>query len=163
MKFLLLVAAVMAAFVIGLVVAAVYNNDNAESVKHLVVSAHCKAAIKADRSCTPGSVFHVSRAQICTPGWSSEHRNVSEVTKESVYSSYGITHRTHYGTPGSYEIDHLVPLELGGNNEVTNLWPEPYPSYYLKDTLEDRMHDNVCSRKISIKTAQAVFVNSFSR
>lgn len=23
-------------------------------------------------------------------------------------------------------MDHLIPLELGGSNRLTNLWPEPY-------------------------------------
>jgi 5-methylcytosine-specific restriction endonuclease McrA len=25
---------------------------------------------------------------------------------------------------GAFEVDHLIPLELGGDNVIANLWPE---------------------------------------
>ena len=34
---------------------------------------------------------------------------------------YGIR-GSHHGS--AYEVDHLISLELGGSNEVANLWPE---------------------------------------
>ncbi len=27
--------------------------------------------------------------------------------------------------PYAHEVDHLVSLELGGSNDIRNLWPEP--------------------------------------
>ena len=41
------------------------------------------------------------------------------------------------------EIDHLIPLELGGSNDIANLFPEPgfgTASYRVKDQLENRLH-----------------------
>jgi 5-methylcytosine-specific restriction endonuclease McrA len=47
-------------------------------------------------------------------------RNVPAEMKRQVYHEYGIT---SHGS-GEYEIDHLIPLELGGSNSIKNLWPE---------------------------------------
>ena len=51
-----------------------------------------------------------------------------------------------YGTPQSErtELDHLVPLELGGSNDATNLWPEYPPSPNPKDKVEDALNAAVC-------------------
>lgn len=57
-------------------------------------------------------------------------RNVSSSTKKSIYRVYGIpSHCTN-----RYTIDHLIPLSLGGDNSVRNLWPE---HNYVKATRKD--------------------------
>jgi hypothetical protein len=41
------------------------------------------------------------------------------------------------------EVDHLIPLELGGSNEMKNLWPQPdkrQPECVEKDQLENELH-----------------------
>jgi hypothetical protein len=104
-----------------------------------------------DTACSPGATFpQATVGEICTPGYSASVRNVPESVKEDVYSEYGI--ESH--TPGSYEVDHLIPLELGGNNAVANLWPEVRPGYQEKDRIENRLHDAVCSRSVSLHSAQ---------
>src|SRR4051812_42348034 len=71
----------------------------------------CTRGSRPDRHCTPGAAFvGVTAGQVCTPGYSKSVRNVSQSTKDKVYREYGI--RRH--APGSYEVDHLVSLELGG-------------------------------------------------
>ncbi len=73
--------------------------------------------------------------------------------KDQVYAEYGIYQ--HY--TGQYEVDHLVPLELGGSNDIANLWPEaasPTPGFHEKDKVENYLHDQVCSGAISLKEAQ---------
>lgn len=67
-----------------------------------------------------------------------------------MYAEYGI--ESH--VPGSYEVDHLVSLELGGNNSVANLWPEAGPGYHEKDEIENRLHDAVCAGAVSLRAAQ---------
>jgi hypothetical protein len=67
------------------------------------------------------------------------------------------------GPHPDYEIDHLIPLCLGGSDDVSNLWPEPRRSKEKtwnaerKDRLERLMCDMVCSGQIDIATAQAAF------
>jgi hypothetical protein len=100
---------------------------------------------------TPGAIQSSDTAAICTPGWAEAHRDVSYATEDDVAREYGLS--SHYG----YEIDHLIPLELGGSNAVANLWPEPYDSPYgatQKDGLEDYLHDQVCDHGLPLATAQ---------
>ncbi len=54
-------------------------------------------------------------------------------------------------------MDHLVSLELGGSNDIANLWPEaanPTPGFHQKDQVENYLHDQVCSGAISLSEAQ---------
>jgi len=53
-----------------------------------------------------------------------------------------------------YVIDHLVPLELGGSNDVRNLWPQPRNEARAKDRIEDELHETVCSGRIRLVDAQ---------
>ncbi len=112
------------------------------------------ALILPDRNLTPGDTLDVTKDDICVPGYTKKVRNVPKAVKDQVYASYGITHRT----PGEYEVDHLISLELGGSNSIKNLWPESYKTTpwnaHVKDKLENRLHADVCSGKIELKTAQ---------
>ena len=107
-----------------------------------------------DSACTPGAIFpNATVQQICTPGYSSSVRNVPTSEKDQAYAEYGI----YSHSPGQYEVDHLISLELGGSNDIANLWPEaasPKPGFHEKDQVENYMHDQVCSGAISLKDAQ---------
>ena len=71
---------------------------------------------------TPGAVLTTDASTICTPGYASSVRDVSTATKKQVYAEYGVT----YPQPlGAYEVDHFIPLEIGGSNDIKNLWLEP--------------------------------------
>lgn len=107
-----------------------------------------------DPACTPGAIFpDATVEQICTPGYSSRVRDVPESEKNEVYAEYDITHHS----PGEYEVDHLISLELGGSDDIANLFPEaaePRPGFHEKDKVENYLHDQVCSGAISLKEAQ---------
>jgi hypothetical protein len=48
-------------------------------------------------------------------------------------------------------------LELGGSNDLANLWPEaasPTPGFHQKDQVENYLHDQVCSGAMTLKDAQ---------
>jgi len=98
---------------------------------------------------------------ICKKGYTSgldfrgnKVRNVSESTKNQVYKEYGIDKTVG----GPYEVDHLISLELGGSNDIKNLWPQSYVTQPYnarnKDALENRLHAMVCSGNISLAQAQ---------
>jgi hypothetical protein len=108
-----------------------------------------------DRACTPGAVFAAAGVQqICTPGYSEGVRSVSTSLKKKIYAAYGIAYPQPTGT---YELDHFVPLELGGDNSAANLFPEaasPTPGFKEKDVVEDYLHDEVCAGAVSLPAAQ---------
>ncbi len=107
-----------------------------------------------DRACTPGAIFpDATTDKICVPGYSSSVRNVPQSEKDEVYAEYGITSHE----PGQYEVDHLISLELGGSNDISNLWPEPAeptPGFHQKDQVENYLHDQVCSGAMPLQQAQ---------
>ncbi|GAC1364304.1 MAG: hypothetical protein NVS2B12_11510 [Ktedonobacteraceae bacterium] len=107
-----------------------------------------------DRACTPGAIIpNATVNQICQSGYSSGVRNVPVSEKDQVYAEYGI--QSH--SPGEYEVDHLISLELGGSNDIANLWPEassPKPGFHEKDQVENYLHSQVCSGAISLHDAQ---------
>lgn len=116
-----------------------------------------------DRRCSPGAIYSdATLAMICTPGYSSEVRNVPESEKTQVYAEYGIP-RSHYSRP--YEVDHIVSLELGGSNDIANLYPEaaanPSPGFHVKDRLENKLHSLVCSRQLALGTVQRAIASNW--
>src|SRR3954452_8187416 len=109
--------------------------------------------ILPDPKLTPGDVFDVTATDICTPGYSKKVRNVPQWEKQKVYQEYGIAAPPR----GSYEVDHLISLELGGSNSIKNLWPESYHTVWnarVKDRLENKLHQLVCAGQLDLKTAQ---------
>lgn len=107
-----------------------------------------------DSACTPGAVFPgVTAEQVCQSGYASSVRDVPQSEKDQVYGEYGIASHT----TGEFEVDHLVSLELGGSNDISNLWPEaasPAPGFHEKDKVEDYLHNQVCSGAMSLADAQ---------
>jgi hypothetical protein len=110
-------------------------------------------AVLPDPRLTPGDAFPgVTADDVCTPGWSREHRNVTESMRDQVYAEYERTRG-----PSCCEVDHLVPLELGGTNDLKNLWPQPddpRPGDAEKDQLENELHHLVCAGKMPLADAQ---------
>jgi hypothetical protein len=97
-----------------------------------------------DPKLTPGAIFtNVTIEQLTTKGYANVFnggvRNVPESEKRAVFIEY-------FGAvparPGNYEVDHLISLELGGCNSISNLWPQayntPFWNAHTKDRVEDR-------------------------
>jgi hypothetical protein len=104
---------------------------------------------------TPGAIFSFATAKmVCEPGWAKRHRNVTEEEKRQVYAEYGIAHHK----PGDYEVDHLISLEIGGNNQISNLWPQSFITHpwnaHVKDKLENKLHELVCKGELELAVAQ---------
>jgi hypothetical protein len=103
---------------------------------------------------TPGVAFPVTAAQVCRPGYAESVRDVPESEKLDVYHRYGVV-----DVPYAHEVDHLISLEIGGSNDIRNLWPEPYAGKWgarTKDQVENALHDLVCAGKLPLKAAQQI-------
>ena len=107
------------------------------------------APIRPDPKLTPGAIFDVTLQDISSPGYSKKVRHVTSEVKHEVFAEYGITEHL----PGEYEVDHLIPLSIGGSNSIKNLWPESYRTVWnarVKDRLEDRLHALVIRGKLDL-------------
>jgi hypothetical protein len=113
-----------------------------------------------DSACTPGSVLSVSTNEVCQSGYASSVWDVPQSVRDQVYAEYGISSNT----PGQYEVDHLIPMELGGSNDIANLWPEaasPVPGFHQKEQVEDYLHDQVCAGRMSLVDAQQAIASNW--
>jgi hypothetical protein len=113
-----------------------------------------KPPLLPDPAKTPGDVLTQDPQVVCVKGYSRQVRNVPPALKRAVYQAYGIEK-----APGEdWEVDHLIPLELGGSNSVRNLWPQagftrPW-NYHVKDRLENALHYLVCQGELPLPLAQ---------
>jgi hypothetical protein len=110
-----------------------------------------------DPVCTPGAIDpavtpDTIRSTICVSGWTATVRPPSSAT-----ARWKLTSEADYGDPPGFtgEYDHLVPLELGGANSTSNLWPEEGQIPNRKDHVEGRLRAAVCAGRISLHQAQA--------
>jgi hypothetical protein len=98
-------------------------------------------------------VLTTDTSVLCVSGYSQTVRDVPTSEKQQVFAEYDIDWSLHSG----YEVDHVVSLELGGSNDISNLFPESYSIQYgarTKDKFENYLHDQVCAHKISLAVAQ---------
>jgi hypothetical protein len=113
-----------------------------------------------DHLCTEGAVDpRVTQGNIavtiCRSGYTATVRppeSVTEPIKVERMAAYGIS-----APLSTYELDHLIPLELGGASTATNLWPEPLAGSrgaHRKDDLENAMRRQARSGAVSLAVAQ---------
>jgi hypothetical protein len=114
--------------------------------------------VVADPARTPG-VLNPDVSQrtigstICKHGWTRTVRPPTDYTsalKLRQMRAYDLT-----GSPGDFQEDHLISLELGGHpTDPRNLWPEPYPRAARVDLIENDLNSRVCSGELSLADAQ---------
>jgi hypothetical protein len=118
-----------------------------------------------DPRCTPGSIDPIVTqanisSTICKGGWTDPHLRPPYAQTHwfkfhVAYPAYGL------GWARS-ELDHLVPLELGGSNDATNLWPEVgAPSGNPKDHVENALNAAVCDGRVSLAAAQQAIASDW--
>lgn len=122
------------------------------------------AVLMPDPACTPGAtspaVTQASiSATICVSGYTAGIRPPTSVTgpeKAGLLLAYSFT-----GDAKTTELDHLVPLELGGDpGDIRNLWPEPNDRTGAKsvqngkDVVENRAKAAVCAGTMTLAHAQ---------
>ena len=118
--------------------------------------------IRPDKNLTGGSVRTGDRHAAC--GHARENRGpLFSARRDEILRRYELPPGTH----PDYEIDHLIPLCLGGSDDPSNLWPQPRRSIEkewnaeAKDRLERLMCNMVCDGKIDIATAQQAFATDW--
>src|SRR5574338_450219 len=112
----------------------------------------------------------LTQARICGIRWGRDERHVTDAMKQQVFAAYGYS---GYDDPRCIpdahgrrcEIDHLISRELGGADEVANLWPQSYGSSpwnaVLKDKLENRLHNEVCAGRLTLASARRMMVTDW--
>ncbi len=116
---------------------------------------HDGPAVLPDRNITPGVPRPDATAQqLCAKGFTTKpYRKTTEAMKKRAYALYGAVKKPK----GCCEVDHLISLELGGEDQQANLWPQPYeprPGAHEKDLVENYLHGQVCAGKITLPDAQ---------
>jgi hypothetical protein len=113
---------------------------------------------------TPGAVATTDTALVCQKGYTERARVVPRSRLNKVYQNYGVEKSK---CRGGCKIDHLIPLAVGGSNDIENLWPHEYRAewtVYEKTRLEVRLRKEVCNAKsITIQEAQACFRDDWTR
>jgi hypothetical protein len=107
-----------------------------------------------NRNLTPGAVRAVSLGEVCSIAHEEVERDVPGSLRDQVLHEYGIAN----ARASDYEIDYLIAPGLGGTEDIHNLWPESYSSptwnAHVKDSLEEHLHELVCTGQVDLHTAQ---------
>ena len=112
-------------------------------------------AVIPDPTLTPGAVRTTDAADVCSHG-TKGLRHMNRERSDAIMVEYGLPAGRHE----AFEIDHLIPLSIGGADDDANLWPEPRRmvesewTAERKDELEMRLHNLVCSGRLDIEVAQ---------
>jgi Protein of unknown function (DUF3761) len=130
---------------------------------HRTQTSDCVRSARPDRKCSPGAYYsRLTKRVICSSSFhTSAIRNVPQSEKFRVEREYGMA-AAYYGH--TIEIDHIIPLELGGSNAIANLFPEPgsgTANYHVKDAVEDRAAAEVCDGRLSLHTARQGFARNW--
>lgn len=100
------------------------------------------------------------RKTVCVSGYTKTVRPPVSFTNSLKIMMFKQTHLT--GSVKSFELDHFVPLSLGGSPKDTdNLWLQSWDGEFgalNKDKLETQLHRDLCNNKVTLKKAQQCFL-----
>jgi anti-sigma factor RsiW len=120
-----------------------------------------EAEMVPNRSLTPGATRRVAVRDVCVMAHEEVVKAVPVALRQQVFQEYGIAN----ADADNYEVDYLITPGLGGAEDIRNLWPEPSASPVwnsrVKDALEERLHQLVCSGKLDLPTAQREIANDW--
>ena len=116
-----------------------------------------------DPELTPGAARTSDVGEICSTS-TRELRHWSRERDDRIMAEYGLPPGPH----PQFEVDHLIPLCLGGADADRNLWPEPRRSIEAvwnaerKDELEARLCSMACAGQINVREAQQAFADDWT-
>src|SRR4051794_1604696 len=108
-----------------------------------------------DNACTPGHRVVKTRRDVCDGD--TNRPSLPAAERRAILGNYGVPNWS--GASG--EIDHRVPLVLGGTTDRRNLWPERGSIPNPKDRLEQVILRRVCvglPHRMRVRTAVRVFL-----
>lgn len=129
-----------------------YRTDGSYSLPDAKVT---PGAVNRDLVADPSGKTHMvegHEANLCAKDFrTGPYRHTSESVKKKACAEYGAK-----DCPGpNWEVDHLISLEIGGADQIGNLWPQPILQARLKDHgTEDVLPKMICAGKISLRDAQ---------
>lgn len=134
-------------------------------LKRRTRTSNCTLGALPDRRCSPGAYYtKLTKRVICSADFrTSSIRNVPTSEKHAVEMEYGLAPR---GYGSTMEIDHIVSLELGGSNDISNLFPEKaaaHPGFHVKDKLENKVKTLVCAGQITLRAARQQIAANWER
>ena len=101
---------------------------------------------------TPGNKGKANEAQICAADFEASVKPMAKWQRDQALERYGKRPEDFTG-----ELDHLIPISLGGTNDPDNLWPLPANKEMgpaEKKALDLKLHQMVCDKTIKLKDAQ---------
>ena len=118
-----------------------------------------------DPKLTPGVSRNLTINQICNTKWGQDARAVTASMKITAFTRYGLTSNDDC-PPDDHgrrcEVDHKYSREIGGADDINNLWPQHYAGDWNasdKDRLENWAHKQICENHMSITDAQHLMDN----
>lgn len=125
-----------------------------------------------DPRCTPGGVDPTATKDAICSRSTKEVRHVTESVERAVFFSYGVSR----GDGVARENDHVISLELGGDNSIANLFPQVYEDKakleaeellddelgaHAKDKVENWLHARVCHDELELADAQRMIATNW--
>ena len=158
-------AMIAVALTSGLAIGGTVDVGKTVLLKKRTKTSGCRLTANPDRRCSPGAYYSkLKKAVICSASFRTVSiRNVPQSEKYAVEAKYGMVEKLYGRT---LEIDHIISLELGGSNDIANLFPErakPAPGYKVKDKLENKLHSLVCSGEMTLSSARVGIATSWQK
>lgn len=132
----------------------------------LAVSLALFALMAHGQVLNPGVTVKKLRTTVCSPNWTKTVRpstNYTDKVKKRKLREAGLP--TDAETMKLYELDHIVPLVLGGHpTDSRNLQPQRWDgawNAHMKDALEVRVHREVCAGGLTLEQGQQVFMGDW--
>src|SRR4051794_36690152 len=101
---------------------------------------------------TPGAKSKANEAQVCAADFEASVKPIAKWQRDQALERYGKRPEDFTG-----ELDHLIPVSLGGSNDPDNLWPLPANKEMgpeQKKELDLKLHQLVCDKTLKLKDAQ---------